>query len=58
MLEISKKDYVIWLSSLKERIHNSQQRATLAVNRELIELYWQIGNEILVRQTTQGWVLK
>ncbi|MDP9941252.1 hypothetical protein J2W71_003411 [Pseudomonas sp. 3400] len=47
--------YGEWLAELKGRIHNAQQRATLEVNRELVQLYWQIGNEILSRQARQGW---
>jgi predicted nuclease of restriction endonuclease-like (RecB) superfamily len=40
---------------LKTRIRSAQQRAPLAVNRELVGLYWQIGHDILARQSTQGW---
>lgn len=50
--------YNIWLMELKERIHTAQQRATLAVNRELVLLYWQIGRDILDRQAEQGWGTK
>ena len=50
--------YNIWLMELKERIHTAQQRATLAVNRELVLLYWQIGRDILDRQVQQGWGAK
>jgi predicted nuclease of restriction endonuclease-like (RecB) superfamily len=50
--------YTDWLTDLKARIHNAQQRATLAVNRELVSLYWQIGHEILARQLKQGWGAK
>lgn len=50
--------YSEWLVHLKGRIHNAQQRATLAVNRELIHLYWQIGHDILARQAKQGWGAK
>ena len=50
--------YAEWLADLKGRIHNAQQRATLAVNRELVLLYWQIGCDILVRQAAQGWGAK
>ncbi|MBH2035141.1 MAG: DUF1016 family protein [Pseudomonadales bacterium] len=50
--------YGEWLTDLKGRIHNAQQRATLAVNRELVQLYWQIGNDILIRQAQQGWGAK
>ena len=31
--------YADWLADLKTRIHNAQQRAALAVNRELVLLY-------------------
>ncbi|RVT49822.1 DUF1016 domain-containing protein [Rubrivivax albus] len=50
--------YADWLVALKQRIHTAQQRATLAVNRELVLLYWQIGRDILVRQAAQGWGTK
>ncbi len=50
--------YAEWLAELKVRIHAAQQRAALAVNRELIGLYWQIGRDILQRQAEQGWGAK
>lgn len=50
--------YDEFLHNLKERIRNSQVRAALAVNRELVLLYWQIGCEILKRQQEQGWGAK
>ncbi len=50
--------YANWLADLKSRIHSSQQRATLAVNQELVLLYWQIGRDILARQAEQGWGAK
>lgn len=51
-------DYALWLAELKTRIHTAQQRASLAVNRELVLLYWQIGRDILSRQSAQGWGAK
>lgn len=50
--------YGNWLAELKSRIHAAQQRATQAVNRELVQLYWQIGRDILARQAAQGWGAK
>ena len=50
--------YADWLADLKGRIHTAQQHATLAVNRELVLLYWQIGRDILARQAEQGWGAK
>lgn len=43
------------LEGLKARIRSVQIRAALAVNREMVLLYWQIGSEILARQRDQGW---
>jgi predicted nuclease of restriction endonuclease-like (RecB) superfamily len=51
-------EYQELLISLKQRIRTSQIRAALAVNQELILLYWQIGREILLRQSQQGWGAK
>ncbi len=34
---------------------SARTRAALAVNQELIGLYWRIGREILVRQEHEGW---
>ena len=50
--------YADWLADLKARIHGAQQRAALAVNCKLVLLYWQIGRDILTRQTKQGWGAK
>lgn len=57
-LSTSLEGYADWLAELKSRIHSAQQQATLAVNRELVLLYWQIGRDILVRQADQGWGAK
>jgi hypothetical protein len=47
--------YAELLTELKERIRTAQVRAGLAVNRELVMLYWQIGRDILTRQHALGW---
>lgn len=52
------EDYNIFLRELKERIRNAQVRAALSINRELVLLYWQIGQDILNRQQQQGWGTK
>ena len=50
--------YAELLAELRRRIAASRARAALSVNRELIELYWQIGREILRRQEERGWGAK
>ena len=47
--------YSEFLKDLKARILLAQRRAILSVNRELVILYWQIGRDILKRQSEQGW---
>jgi predicted nuclease of restriction endonuclease-like (RecB) superfamily len=47
--------YGEFLADLKVRIRAAQLRATLAVNSELVLLYWHLGREILARQTREGW---
>lgn len=49
------QEYSEWLISLKKQIHAAQQRAALAVNHELVRLYWNIGSDISYRCKTQGW---
>jgi len=43
------------LKSIKERIQTAQVRAAVAVNQQLVLLYWGIGKEILSRQAQEGW---
>ena len=47
--------YEQFLTELKQRITTARVKAALAVNKELILLYWQIGKEILQRQEAEGW---
>jgi predicted nuclease of restriction endonuclease-like (RecB) superfamily len=47
--------YQLFIASLKTRIQQSQTRAALAVSRELIELYWHIGKEIIRAQKEYNW---
>jgi hypothetical protein len=50
--------YPQFLAELKKRIQGPQIRASLAVNRDLVFLYWQIGREILARQERERWGAK
>jgi hypothetical protein len=49
------ENYNVFLKDLKSRIRRAQVKAALAVNNELIILYWQIGREIISRQQREGW---
>ncbi len=43
------------LQTVKKRIQESRVLAYRAVNKELIQLYWNIGREIAERQAREGW---
>ena len=47
--------YVTLLADIKRRVRFAQTRAVLAVNAELIKLYWEIGALIDSRQQQEGW---
>jgi len=47
--------YADWLADIKTRVQAARSRAVLAANAELVELYWQIGAEILQRQQFAQW---
>lgn len=48
-------DYIEWLSDIKSRVTAARQRTVLAANAELIQLYWQIGRDILQRKQSANW---
>jgi predicted nuclease of restriction endonuclease-like (RecB) superfamily len=54
MLEDS-KNYRSFLDSIKTRIQEARIKASLAVNKELVQLYWTIGKEIAEKQAKDGW---
>ena len=49
------KEYQQWLVELKQRIRQSQIKAALRVNTELLELYWSIGSDIVRKQSISNW---
>lgn len=50
--------YADWLTQLKGDIVQARQRAALAVNAELVQLYHRLGSEIQQRQEAHGWGAK
>ena len=47
--------YEEFLRALKERIRAAQVKAALAVNVELTQLYWEIGQSLWERQQSRNW---
>ena len=48
-------DYKQWLTDLKSRIRQSQIKAAVKVNTELLRLYWDLGKDIVARQMEAAW---
>ena len=48
-------EYKTILKEIKERIHKAQYDAFKSVNKELINLYWDIGRSIVAKQEKLGW---
>lgn len=47
--------YAALLTDVKARIRHAQTRAVLAVNAELVRLYWDIGRALDAKQAEEGW---
>lgn len=48
-------NYAAFLADIKARISSARLQAARAVNRELILLYWDIGRQIVEKQSVAGW---
>ncbi|HEX8350965.1 MAG TPA: DUF1016 N-terminal domain-containing protein [Hymenobacter sp.] len=48
-------DYAQLLTEIKSRVREAQYRALHQVNREQMQLYWELGRLIAERQQQQGW---
>lgn len=53
--EIFSSDYKSFLSEIKSRIASSQIKAAIAVNEELLRLYWDLGQMIVEKQKVSSW---
>ena len=47
--------YKAWITELKQRIRQSQIKAAIKVNVELIRMYWDLGKDIVMRQSESKW---
>jgi predicted nuclease of restriction endonuclease-like (RecB) superfamily len=48
-------DYKTWLLDLKSKIKQSQIKASLTVNSQLIAMYWELGKDIVKKQQSSKW---
>mgnify|MGYP005847406119 FL=1 len=51
----SDSGYKDWLSQIKNKLRNVQMSAAVAVNREMLRFYWELGSEIVEKQKSSSW---
>lgn len=49
------KDYKEWIVGLKGKIQSAQIKAAVTVNRQLLEMYWELGREICEKEKKANW---
>ena len=54
-IEKTNNEYRQWLIDLKTKIRQSQIKAAVRVNEELLRLYWNLGQDIVARQMEANW---
>lgn len=54
-MAIISSEYKSWIGELKQRIRQSQVKAAVKVNTELLQLYWGLGKDIVERQLDSSW---
>jgi hypothetical protein len=55
MKSVVSKEYINFLNEIKSRIVTARIQAIRSVNKELINLYWDIGMTIVKRQKKYKW---
>ena len=49
------KDYKQWIQSLSQRFRQSQIKAAVHVNQEMLRFYWELGGEIVALNVEERW---
>ncbi|MCT4614304.1 MAG: PDDEXK nuclease domain-containing protein [Marinifilaceae bacterium] len=52
---VSNDEFKDWFKSLKIKIKKSQVNIAYSINAELIQLYWEIGKDIVEKQKNSNW---
>jgi predicted nuclease of restriction endonuclease-like (RecB) superfamily len=52
---LQNSEYKHWLKDLKQKVLQSQLKAVVKVNSTLLEFYWELGEEIVLRQSQARW---
>lgn len=54
-ITILDKDYKQWISELCKRYHQSQVKAAVKVNTEMLKFYWSLGRDIVALKAEARW---
>jgi len=47
--------YINWITDLKSKIQSAQLKAAVSVNKELLNLYWELGKSISLKISESNW---
>ena len=54
-MEIQISEFNQWIEDLKQKIHSARRKVALSINSQLLELYWELGKEIVAKQNKSNW---
>lgn len=52
---LKNREYSDWIKQLKEKLRLVQLKAAVKVNSELLNFYWEMGADIVVKQKNSRW---
>ena len=52
---LADKEYVEWLADVKARFRQSQIKASIRVNTDMLEFYWSIGRDLVALRAEERW---
>lgn len=54
-VSISNTEYRQWFMELKQRLQQQQVKAALHVNTALLEFYWSLGRDLVIKKAETQW---
>ena len=52
---LQNSEYKSWLKNLKQKVMQVQLKAAVQVNATLLQFYWELGEEIVLKQSQSSW---
>jgi len=54
-MDLFDSTYKNWLENIKHKIKAAQIKAAVSVSSQMLEMYWQLAEEIVIKQKTANW---